>query len=203
MTEKSFSLSLAASLAAGTGMLSALPALAQEAKPLIGAARDGGMININFTMVMQVVNFAILMFLMVKILYKPLLQVLDERSRVVRESLEAARAKDEAAAKVLEDYRAQIEELRSQMSEHLSKARREAEEEKHKMIESAQLEARGILEKTNREIAMKIEEAQAGLRAEIANLAVEVAGKVVGRSFSSEDNVKYIEDYLDKVEKRI
>lgn len=189
--------------AASAGLLCALPVLAEEAKPLVGAAKEGGMININFTMVMQVVNFAILMFLMVKILYKPLLHVLDERARVIRESLEAARAKDEEAAKALEGYKVQVQELRDQMDELLAKARKEAEGEKHKIVESAQQEARSILEKAQREISMKIEAAQADLRSEVANLAVEIAGKVVEKNFSSDDNVKYIQDYLDKVEKRI
>lgn len=178
-------------------------ALASEAKPLVGEASTGGMINLNFTMVMQVLNFGILMFLLVKLLYKPLLKVLDDRAAFVRESLDRAAGKEQEADKVLGEYRKQLNEIRDEMEHMLADGRKAAEDEKHRIIESAQNEARAILDKAKKDIEAQMEKATAELRGQVAELAVEIAGKVIDRNFSREDNVKYIEDYITAYEKRI
>lgn len=178
-------------------------AMAIEAKPMVGEASTGGMINLNFTMFMQVLNFGILMFLLVKFLYKPLLKVLDDRAAFIKDSLERTSAKEQDADKLLGDYKRQLAEIRDEMERMLGEARKGAEDEKHRIIESAQNESRSILDKTRKDIEAQIERATAEIRGQIAGLAVEIAGKVIERDFSREDNVKYIEDYIAAYDKRI
>src|SRR5215208_3475195 len=108
-------------------------------------------------------NFIVLIFLLSRILYKPIIGMLDERQRRIRESIEEAERADQEREALLGQTRREIQEMltnATQMAERIqSDARRDAEEQSQRIIERAQQEAQA-------ERAQSMVE----LRREVANL---------------------------------
>lgn len=93
-----------------------------------------------FTLVAQLVNFLILVLLLKKFLYDPIVRIMDERERKIAAALESARLKEAEAkhqARVCADERRQLEDQRGQM---LSEARREAEAWRKELAAQARAE---------------------------------------------------------------
>jgi F-type H+-transporting ATPase subunit b len=170
---------------------------------LVGKPATGGMINLNFTMVMQVINFGVLMYLLTKLLYKPVLDLLDKRAEKVKEDLDNAAAKDAEAQKVLDQYRDQLDEIRGEVHNMLAEARKDADSEKHKIINAAQAEARSIMDKAKADIESQVEKAHDTIKKTIAEVSIDIAEKVIEKSLSEKDNKEIVDQYLSRVEASI
>ncbi len=93
-----------------------------------------------YTIIFQIINFLVLVFLLRHFLYGPIIRAMDDRERkIVEREEEAARQKKEAE-KESRDYRQQKEELEQQEDEILEKAREKAEQEKRGLLNTARKE---------------------------------------------------------------
>lgn len=167
---------------------------------LVGKPATGGMININFTMVMQVLNFGILMYLLTKFLYKPVLDLLDKRAEKVKEDLDSAAIKDAESQKVLDQYKDQLDSIRAEVNNMIAEARKDADTEKHKIINAAQSEARIIMDKAKADIDSQVEKAHETIKKTIAEVSIDIAEKLIGKSLTEKGNNEIIDQYLSNVE---
>lgn len=94
-----------------------------------------------FTVIAQVVNFLILVWLLKRFLYKPILEAVDAREKKVADELANADAKEAAAQKEKEEFRRKNEEFDQQRAVLLSKAKDEANAESQQLLEKARKEA--------------------------------------------------------------
>jgi len=94
-----------------------------------------------FTVIAQVVNFLILVWLLKRFLYKPILEAVDAREKKVADELANADAKEAAAQKEKEEFRRKNEEFDQQRAVLLSKAKDEANAESQQLLEEARKEA--------------------------------------------------------------
>jgi F-type H+-transporting ATPase subunit b len=90
-----------------------------------------------FTVGAQVVNFLILVWLLKRFLYKPILDALDARERRIAEELADASTKQSEAERERDEFRAKNEELDRQRDELLSRARDEARAERERLLDEA------------------------------------------------------------------
>ena len=93
-----------------------------------------------YTIIFQIVNFLILVFLLRYFLYGPIIRAMDERERKIVQREEEAAAQKEEAAKEAKAYLRKSEELQEQEEELRDKARAEAEKEKHELLNKARRE---------------------------------------------------------------
>ena len=123
-------------------------------------------------LVAQIINFLILFFVLSKLLYKPLLKILDERKRKIEDSLKGARKIEERLAKLEEKEK---DVLRSAFAK--------ADEEKDKIVEIAQEEKKRIISEAKqageKEVQKAIEKIKAGEEESRRNLKKEFVGEVV------------------------
>lgn len=94
-----------------------------------------------FTVIAQVINFFILVWLLKRFLYKPILKAIDTRESKINTELNEAEAKQAEAQKEQLEYKEKNEELSQQKKEVMDRAIAEAEEEREKLIEAARSEA--------------------------------------------------------------
>jgi len=90
-----------------------------------------------FTIVAQAVNFLILVWLMKRFLYKPILDAIDEREKRIAKELANADAKSAEAQKELEEFRHKNEEFDQQRDMLLSKATGDAQAERERLLDDA------------------------------------------------------------------
>lgn len=147
-------------------------------------------------LITQLVSFVILFAVLSKLLYKPVLNALDQRSNRIRESLEAAQVARDEAARSREETQQQIETARAEGQQLVAQAREVAdrfrEEELAKVRE--EIEAGRVRAEANiqRERDAAIEE----LRREFASLAISAAERVIERSLDESAHRQLIDNVL-------
>jgi len=181
--------------AAGTVALAlALPRIALAAE----AAQHGepGIINLNVTILIQAINFLILIFLLSKFLFKPLTKFLADRSAGIANSLAEAKAAHEAAAKVQEEFQARMRETQREIAAIREQGQREAEAERERLVQASRAEAERLVVQAKAEIEAEVKRAKASLREEAAGIALAAAERLLGRSVTGDDQKRLAEQYV-------
>lgn len=148
-----------------------------------------GELGINPTyLAFQIINFLLLVFLLHRLLYRPVLNMLDQRRERIREGQEAAERAQAEAEQLRQDYEQQLEESRAHARKIMDDAAAAAERLRDESVANAQQEAQRILDRGREELRAEIEQARRELRQEIASLSVTVAGKLIQDSLDTEKN---------------
>lgn len=147
----------------------------------------------------QVVNFLILLFILKKFAYKPLLNMLDERKKSIEDAINNAETAKVEAEKLRKDYESRLAEAKQEAQDIIAKATKLGEEMKKDIVTNAQEEATKAIQRAQEEIAREKDQAIAALRNEVATLAVMAAGKVLGKAVSVEDHQKLVQDFVSEV----
>jgi len=94
--------------------------------------------NINwFTVIAQIINFLLLVWLLKKFLYKPVLDAIDEREKKIVARLEDAKSKNEAAKKEQDEFAEKNKQFDAQKKELMDKAIADTKLQKDKLLEDA------------------------------------------------------------------
>lgn len=144
-------------------------------------------------------TFVLLLVILKKMAWGPVLQMLNERERLIKESLEKADAAQKDSEKVLAKNQEIVEQAKKEAQELLSKARKTAEATKDELIQKAESEATKMLEKAKHDIALEKEKAVEEIRSQTAEISVLIASKLIGRTLSKNDHKDIIEASLDKI----
>jgi F-type H+-transporting ATPase subunit b len=149
-----------------------------------------------------ILTFLVLLTLLAKFAWRPLLQALESRQEAIRKSLDdAQQAKRELerlqlqSAQIIKDARIEAESI-------ISGSRTDAERVREEMKVKARAEAANIVQNAERQIRLETGRALQQIRHEAADLSVMIASKLIQRNLSKEDNEKLIEDALRQVETR-
>ena len=149
-------------------------------------------------LITQVVSFSILFAVLYRLLHKPILRMLDQRSNRIRESLEAAqRARDEAAESQ-EGMRQQLETARSKGQEMIVQAREVAQRFREEELAKARDEIGSERARAQANIQRERDAAIEELRREFAGLAIDAAERVIRRSVDEKAHRDLIEEVLEE-----
>lgn len=190
MTKQRGYLIVTATFLLGLALLWAFPSLATEAAK---AEEQPGIINLNRTLLLQVVNFLILIVLLHRFLYKPLTKFLATRADGIKRSLEEAKAAREAAAKAQQEYEARIAATRRESAALRESAIREVEEERQRLLKASRDEAGRLVADAKAQIEQEVKRAKAELREEVVGLSLGVAERLIGRTLTTEDHRRLAE----------
>lgn len=144
----------------------------------------------------QLFVFALLMFLLKKFAWGPLVGIMKQREDYVKNEIEEAEADRAEAQKLLEEQRQQLNEARTEASELIANAKKQSEQMRVELTEAAKVEAERMKEAARREIAQERDAAVAALREQVASLSVLVASKVISKELTSADQDKLIQDTI-------
>jgi len=147
----------------------------------------------------QVANFLLLLWLLNRFLFKSLIGRLDERREKISKGLEDA----EAAARDRELARAEREaavaEARREAQAMIARANKIAEDSRAETLATARAEAEKVTARARDEINAEKEKAMAELRATVADLAMDAAGKLVRAEMSGPTQRRLVDDFLAEV----
>jgi len=150
------------------------------------------------TLLTQVVTFVILLVILRFVAYKPIMRMLDERSRRVKESMEQAESVKEQSARAEEELKKQLGEASREGQERIARAVKAGEEVKQKAQEEAKKDAETLLGRARAEIQRERDEAIGVVRREFADLTVLAAGKVIEKSLDKEEHRELIDKVLEE-----
>ena len=144
--------------------------------------------------------FLILLFLLRKFAWGPLLAALEERQAGIRKSLDDADKARRELADVQTKASALIGKARMEADAILSEARADGVRIRQELRDLAQKEAEAITRNAQQQIQLERDRAVAELRQEAVDLSVLIASKLVRRNLTREDNAALIEDALQQVD---
>lgn len=150
------------------------------------------------TLIAQVVNFVILFGLLYLVAYRPIMRMLDERSRKIKESMEQTEFIKEQAARAEEEAKKRIEAAGREGQEVVARALRTGEELQQKSEQEARQEAETLLGRARLEIQRERDGAIDELRKAFADLTIKAAEKVIDRSLDKEAHRQIIDKALEE-----
>src|SRR3970040_1556331 len=147
-----------------------------------------------------IATFLILLWLLAKVAWRPLLEALERRQESIRKSRDdAQKAKQELERLHVESQRI-LSVARSEADQILSNTRSDANRFRDELKQKAQAEAAGIVKNAGRQIEMETARALQQIRTEAVDLSVAIASKLLERNVSKEDNERLIEETFKQIE---
>lgn len=176
----------------------AVPAMAQEAEHAAGGnnlfAGDVG--NAVWTLVI----FGLVVFVLGKFAWGPILNTLQTREAFIREALETAKHERETAEARLREYEARLAAARGEASAIVDEGRRDAEVVKHRIEADAKRESDKMIERARREIQIATDTATKELYTLSAKLATQVAAQILDRELTAQDHQRLIAEGIKGID---
>jgi len=161
----------------------------------------GGLANLGINMpvlLAQIINFIILFGLLYLVAYKPIMRMLDERSRKIKESMERTEYIKQQAERAEEEAKKRIDAAAKEGQEAVARAVRTGEEVKREAQQQARHEAEALITRARGEIQRERDEAIDDLRREFADITIMAAEKVIERSLDKKAHREIIKKVLDE-----
>ena len=158
------------------------------------------MVDINpWEILMQMVNFLILLWLMKKFLYKPLISFLDKREKEIEENIQSAENNKLESEKIIEQQKTALKETYKETKEIRKKAEEANLQEHQKIMNTAKKEAEDLLTKTKAQLNLDVLKIKNDLKQDVGELAVNLSEKLIETSLDKEKSQNIIKTYLEKV----
>jgi F-type H+-transporting ATPase subunit b len=185
-------------LLSGLCVLAALPAEAADTPEATLSPFAGDVGNAIWTLGI----FLIVVFVLGKFAWGPVLALLQQREAFIHKSLADAKHDREEAEARLKEYTASIQGARAEAAAIVEEARRDSERLRQDLRQRAKSEADTIIQNAERQIQLETARAVQQIRAEAVDLSVQIASKIIQRNLSKEDNERLIQDTLKQVDQR-
>ena len=149
-------------------------------------------------LVVFVINFIILFVLLRIFLYKPVLKMLDERSKRTKEGMELAEATKKEYEQARTEVQKQIEKGRQEAQAIIAQAMQIGERLKEESRQEATKQAQVIVDRTRAELETERDKIVGDLRREFVDIAISAAGKVIKETLDKEKHRKLIDETLQE-----
>lgn len=140
------------------------------------------MIDIDYTLLIQLVNFLVLLVALHFILFKPIRQIIKEREDGIASSLNDAKDAQKRSQELLEQYNASLAAAKQKATETYNSMYQQGLDAQRELIAAERTKAGGLLDKARAEIAAASGTAQADLKKEAERLSQEITSKLLGRA---------------------
>ena len=147
-----------------------------------------------------IITFLILLGLLAKFAWGPLLKALDERHATIRESVDDADKAQQELAQLQEKSAQLIAEARAEGQSIVAKSRAAAEVVREDLHQKAKTEAAAMVKATERQIQQETARAVQQIRHEVVDLSLSVASKLIKKNLTAEDNDALIQDSLSQID---
>ncbi len=147
-----------------------------------------------------VIIFVLVLVVLGKFAWGPILQSLQKREAFIRDSLEQARRSREESESRLKEYTDKLTTARAEASAIVEEGRRDAEVLKRQIEETARSESAAMLERARREIAIATETAVKELYSLGAQLSTEVAARVIQKEMDAKQHERIIQDCIEELQ---
>lgn len=147
-----------------------------------------------------ILTFLVLVTLLARFAWKPLLQALDSRQALIRKSLDDAQQARQELERLQQESAQIIRQARIDAEAVVAQSRSDAARLREDLRQKAKAEADGIVRNAERQIQLETQRALQQIRHEAVDLSVMIASKILRRNLTKEDNEKLIEEALNQIE---
>jgi len=162
----------------------------------------GTLLDVNPGLIVwTVITFVLLLLILRKVAWKPILSALDQRETTIKESLEKAEQAKQDAIQILKQNEANLARAEEESQKIIEQSRQYAEKLKEQMLQASKTQAQKIVEDASAEIERKNEAAFDELKAQIAGIAVDAAERILKENINKEINKKIDNNYINEITK--
>jgi F-type H+-transporting ATPase subunit b len=147
-----------------------------------------------------IVTFLVLLALLAKFAWRPLLEALDSRQNAIRKSLDDAQQARVELERFQQESVQIVSRARAEADAIITRSRGDADRLGEEMKQKAKADAEVIVKNAERQIQLETARALQQIRHEAVDLSVMIASKIIQRNLSKEDNARLIEEALIQVE---
>jgi len=156
-------------------------------------------VNINLTLVVQMVVFATLILITMKWIWPPILKAMDERQRKIAQGLAAAEEGEKELSEARDKADAIIREARERANQIIDHAQHRANEVVEQAKGAASSEGARIVAAAQQQIELDTTRAKESLRREVAGIAVGAASKLLGREIDARAHADLLEQLAEEI----
>lgn len=147
----------------------------------------------------QLINFGVLVFVIYKFAYGPIMKVLDERQAKIEKGIDDANEAGKKLIEIEEKEKNVLVEARKEAQEIIKKAQDVAEGSKTQIIEETKQEAAKIMTNTQKKIEQEREKIMGEVRGEISGLILAVTEKLIDEKMDGEKDKKLVENMISTI----
>jgi len=163
---------------------------------------DAGLLTLNGTLIAQLLIFLVMLGVLYRFAWGPLLKILNERRERIQQGVEATqRAKQELEA-AEKERQAKLEEARREAQAILDRIAKQGEDLRKELEAKAREQSDALIARARAEIQQEREKAVQDLRSQVADLAVMAAGRIIGESLNAKKHRALIERTIEEAEIR-
>jgi F-type H+-transporting ATPase subunit b len=156
--------------------------------------------SINWTLVFELVNFGILLYVLKRLLFKPALAFLDRRREQIAGRIESARKSESHAQQLVAEKEGELRQARERAETMIQSAKKEAEAVIAQAKTSAKTEAAAILEAGKQRLEQERDRMIHDLREAYADIAILGAERVLDREIHVEDHRRLLDQLLAEID---
>ncbi|MFC1808229.1 F0F1 ATP synthase subunit B [Candidatus Omnitrophota bacterium] len=156
--------------------------------------------NLNFTLVLQIISFLTLLGLLSKVLYGPFTKYLDDRAKAITDMTKNAEDAQEKARQYADDTHKALELAKGEALTIRQESKRLSDLERRKILDEAKKEATFLIDNAHSQSEKDRKQIVKELRSEIASISVDIATRVLGREINKKDHERLIEDSITEAE---
>lgn len=157
------------------------------------------MLQIDLTFIATILHFLLLTGILTLILYRPIKKFMADRQRSIESSLREAAEAQRKADELRAEYEAKLAEARRETMRMVEEATRQAEAIREQIIAKAREEAHHIQETAREEIARKYQETWEKIKADVIDIAIAAASKVIESEINEEKSRRIVAELIDEL----
>lgn len=142
------------------------------------------MISINATLVVQIIQFLILMFVLNRVLFRPMLNTISQREEYIRKSKERINTLENEVERLREEYATRQANTRKEVTQERAELRRSGKDEMAGFLQESRKEVEKIRTGADKEAERELENNRPKLQDKADQLAYQIMEKVIGRRLS-------------------
>lgn len=165
-----------------------------------GAGGKGGLLDVSPGLVFWTfIIFIILLLLLKKFAWKPILSSLDERDNFIKNSLDQAEKAKLEAEQIMLENKKHLAKAEEESRKVIDLAREYSEKLKEQVLEESRVEAKKMIEVASQEIQRKTQESFNKLKSEIADISISAAEKILKENLDKEKNSALVNKYIEDI----
>ena len=155
-------------------------------------------IKIDINLVFTIINLLVLYLLMKKFLFGPIIKVMDVRKAMIDQQFAGAKEQEDQAKALKEQYEGALKSAREESFQIMEQARKEAKAQADKTVEDTQAKVSAMLAKAQEDINTERENAMRQMKDDVASLAMEAAGKIIGKNSGADQDLSLYDHFIEK-----
>ena len=159
-----------------------------------------GLTDINVALVVwTLVTFGLLVIVLKRFAWGPILETIETREKTINDALESAKRERAEAEKAAADMRASLEKARGEAADLIRKNQAEVAAAKTELMAAARKESESLLAQARQSIEEERRAAVADLRAQVVDIAIEAAGRLLQVQMDEKKQRQLVEEYLARL----